>query len=154
MKVFPPRVYNRIAAILEHIPYYSFQGQVRLARDAGVSKSAVSRLLSEQTAPSFAVALAVTTALETRLGRKLDPRELLSLDGHFPTPSVCDLCGCRGCLPSRAYNPDNTLRPEFRHVAAGAWSLPPAVSVTKQPTATKVSRLSAPTPHRSREPIP
>lgn len=124
MGASPPRFHNRIAAVLEHVPYYSFQGQVRLARDAGVSKSAVSRLLSGQTAPSFAVALAVTNALERRLGRRLDMRELLSLDGSYPTPSVCDLCGCGGCLPNRAYNPDDTLRPEYRHVPAGAWSLP------------------------------
>ncbi len=120
-----PTFHNRIGDVLAHIPYYAIRGQARLARDAGVSKSAVCRLMSGQSAPSFAVAMAVTEAVGQRLGMSLDPRELISLSGRYPTPSVCNLCGCRGCLPDRAYLPDDTLRPAYRSVPSGAWSMLP-----------------------------
>ena len=128
-----PRFSNRIAAVIEHIPRYTIQGQARLARDAGVSRSAVSRLLSGQTVPSFTIALALTNALERELGKKLEPRELLSLDGTYPTPNVCDLCGCRGCLPRHAYAPDDTLHPDFRSIAPGTWSLAPSSIEARTP---------------------
>lgn len=104
---------------MEHIPVYSFQGQARLAADAGVSRSAVSRLVAGKAAPSFAIAVAVTAALEKRLGRRLDPRELVSFDGTYPTASVCVLCGCRGCLPEAAYDAECRLKPEFRTLVSG-----------------------------------
>jgi transcriptional regulator with XRE-family HTH domain len=117
--VQPPSFHNRIAAVMEHVSFYSFQGQARLAADAGVSRSAVSRLLAGKAAPSFAVTVAVTAALEKRLGRRLDPRDLVSFDGTYLIPSACDLCGCRGCLPSAAYDAEDLLKPEFRHLVRG-----------------------------------
>ena len=116
---------NRIALVMEHIPWYSFKGQTRLAHDAQVSKSAICRLLAGRSQPSFAVALAVTNALERRLGKALDPRELISLDGTYPTPNVCALVGCGGCLPDAAYHADDTLKAAFYGVPSGEWSLPP-----------------------------
>jgi transcriptional regulator with XRE-family HTH domain len=128
----PPRFHNRIARVMEHVSFYSFQGQARLAADAGVSRSAVSRLLAGKAAPSFAVTVAVTAALERRLGRRLDPRELVSFDGSYPTPSACELCGCRGCLPSAAYDTEERLKPEFRHIVRGD-SLPRRTYATVWP---------------------
>lgn len=129
----PPRFANRIAAVMEHIPRYTIQGQARLAADAGVSRSAVSRLLSGQTEPSFSVALAITSALEWKLGRKLEPRELFSLDGRYPTANACVLCGCRGCLPRHAYANDDTLKPAFRDIVPGTWSLFPSTAQARSP---------------------
>ena len=117
--VQPLSFYNRIARVMEHVPTYSFQGQARLATDAGVSRSAVSRLLAGKAAPSFAVTVAVTAALERRLGLRLDPRELVSFDGNYPTDSVCELCGCRGCMPAAAYDADDRMKPEFRNLVGG-----------------------------------
>ena len=74
-------VRHRIDGVMVHVPWYSVQGVTRLAKDAGVSHSSLSRLLSRESSPSFALLWKLTKALERRLGRKLDPRELVSLDG-------------------------------------------------------------------------
>jgi hypothetical protein len=57
-------VENRLLDILEHIPRYSFQGAARLAADAGVSHSAISRLINGKSSPSFWLASALAAALE------------------------------------------------------------------------------------------
>ena len=80
-----------------HTTRYAFGGESKLARDAGVSKSALSRLVNGLSSPSFGLICALCNSLEKALGRPLDPREILSRDGRYPTPSVCQLCGCRGC---------------------------------------------------------
>lgn len=82
-----------------HIDAYLLTPVTSLARDAGVSHSALSRVLSGQAAPSFTLAGKIARALERRLGARLlgghlNPFELFSLDGTYPTPSVCDLVGC------------------------------------------------------------
>lgn len=83
---------------MAHTTRYAFGGESRLARDAGVSKSALSRLVNGLSHPSFNIVCALTAALEKQLGRPVDPREILSLHGHYPTASVCELCGCKGCF--------------------------------------------------------
>jgi transcriptional regulator with XRE-family HTH domain len=93
-------VQNRLEAVMAHINWYLFAPVTRLARDAGVSHSSLSRVLSGQSAPSFSLACKVTHALEKRLGvpvGHLDPRELFSLDGSYPTACTCALVGCPGC---------------------------------------------------------
>ena len=116
-------VSNRIRTLMMHAPRYSFQGQARLASDAGVSRSTISRLLGGRINPSFRLAQAVTSALEKSLKRPLDPREILSPDGTYPTPSGCELAGCRGCMPEEAYDKEGRLRPEYRDLRPGDWSL-------------------------------
>ena len=80
-----------------HVNGYLLTPVTSLARDAGVSHSALSRVLSGQAAPSFSLACKVARALERRLGAvpgrtwpggHLDPCELFSLDGTRPTASV------------------------------------------------------------------
>ena len=127
-------LHNRVGAIMLHIPWYTFRGQVRLARDVGVSRSTVCRLLSGKSAPSYPVMAGVVAALSRRLNRPLELSEVFSPDGKFPTSSVCALCGCNGCLPAQAYDKDDdTLRPEYQHVRSGAWELS-AVADTKHPS--------------------
>lgn len=118
-------LHNRIMALMAHTTRYAFQGETRLARDAGVSKSAVCRLLSGQSSPSFALVVSITREIEKRLGRALDPRDLISLDGCYPTASACELAGCRGCLPPEAYDRHNCLRPEYKDVKPGQWCVSP-----------------------------
>lgn len=82
-----------------HINGYLLAPVTSLARDAGISHSALSRVLSGQAAPSFSLTCKVARALGRRLGTSLpgshlDPCELFSLDGTYPTASVCDLTGC------------------------------------------------------------
>ncbi len=117
-------LHNRVGAIMLHVPWLTFRGQVRLAREVGVSRSTVCRLLSGKSAPTFPVMAGVVTALSRRLDRPLDLADVFSPDGIFPTASVCALCGCGGCLPAQAYDSDeDTLRPEYRHLRSGAWTL-------------------------------
>lgn len=129
-KVNTGQVHNRILALMAHTNRYAFKGESRLAMDAGVSKSAVCRLLNGQSSPSFALVSSITKALEPHLGRglegrRLDPHELISLDGTYPTASACALAGCKGCLPAQAYDEHNRLKPEFRDMKPGEWSLSP-----------------------------
>ena len=124
-KINGSQLHNRILALMAHTTRYAFQGETRLAKDAGVSKSAVSRLLTGQSSPSFALVVALTKALEKRLGRPLDPRDLISVDGVYPTASACELAGCKGCLPAEAYDANNCLRPEYKNVKPGQWSVSP-----------------------------
>lgn len=117
-------LHNRVGAIMLHVPWYTFRGQVRLARDVGVSRSTICRMLSGRSAPSYPVIAGVVEALSRRLDRPLELSEVFSPDGTFPTPSVCALCGCNGCLPAQAYDKeDDTLRPEYSHVRSGQWEL-------------------------------
>jgi transcriptional regulator with XRE-family HTH domain len=115
---------HRVREVLWHIPWYGFKTQARLAQDSGVSPAAISRLLRGESQPSLLIALRLVRALSRRLGRPLDVGEVFSLDGTYPTPSVCRLTGCRNCLPPPAYDGDERLLPDFRGVPAGAWSLP------------------------------
>jgi transcriptional regulator with XRE-family HTH domain len=122
------KVYNRILALMAHTTRYAFKGESRLAFDAGVSKSAVCRLVNGQSSPSFVLVVRLTQVLERQLGKALDPRDLISLDGTYPTPSVCQLAGCYGCLPAQAFDEEDNLKTEFKDIKPGQWSVmqPPA----------------------------
>lgn len=116
------RVYNRILAVLLHLNRYGCRTQVRLAEDAGASEAAISRLLSGQSNPSYCLAVSVLEALERHLGKRIDPREILSLDGKYAT-NVCTLCGCPGCLPPQVYEADEIhVRPEYAPIQKGKWA--------------------------------
>lgn len=118
----PPPVHNRIGALMAHTMRYAFRGESRLADDAGISRAALNRLVHGTSSPSFVHVVALTQALEKALDCSLDPREVVSLDGTYPTTSVCELCGCRGCLPAHAYDEDDRIKAEFRDVKPGRWS--------------------------------
>ena len=133
---FPPsHPHNRLLAVLRHTRRYAFRGQARLATDAGVTRATISRLLSGKRLPSFDLVLTVVSLLERGIGRPLPIGELFSFDGAFPTPSVCDLVGCGGCLPEEVYTADETLRPEYRHLHRGEWpgTQMPSLSSTPEP---------------------
>jgi transcriptional regulator with XRE-family HTH domain len=116
-------LYNRVHILLMHAPRYSFQGQARLATDVGCARSTVSRLVNGRTRPSYQLAQAVVAALGRQLQRPLDPADVFSLTGEYPTPSGCALAGCKGCMPEEAYDAQGDLRPEFRAMRPGDWSL-------------------------------
>jgi len=117
-----PRSHNRVAAVMSHSQKYWFKGRSLLAQDAGVSRSALSRLMSGRTHATYAVVAKVAKALEVSLGRTLDPRELVSLDGTYPTPFVCTLVGCKGCLPKDYHSEIPKIRNRWRNVPAGMWT--------------------------------
>jgi hypothetical protein len=120
-KINTAPVHNRIFAVMMHTTRYAFKSKARLALDCDVAPSTICRLILGQCSPSFALTSVVTRALEQQLKKTIDPRELVSLDGTYPTPSVCQLCGCKGCLPDEAYDGNNRLKPEYKDVQPGQW---------------------------------
>ncbi len=120
-----PRCHNRIRTVLVHTSRYAFEGPARLAADCGVSRSTVSRLMAGRSSPSYRLAQAVAAALGQALGKDLDPCDIFSPDGSYPEPSGCALCGCRGCLPEEAFDRRGRLKPEYRTMRPGEWSLAP-----------------------------
>lgn len=119
------RLHHRVREMAWHIPWYGFKTQVRLAKESGVSPSTVSRILRGCELPSLFVALRLTQALSKRLGRPLEVREVFSLDGTYAR-TVCQITGCRSCLPPTSYDPDNNMVPGSPQRASGQWvmSLP------------------------------
>lgn len=128
-----PAIQNRLKSILVHIPWYSIEGQCRLAKDCHVSCSTISRLVRNQTAPSYALARAITDAISARLGVPVDMRDIFSTDGTYPTPCVCDLSPqCHGCFPDEAFDNEGRLLPEYRDLKPGDWCrFPPTISATQ-----------------------
>ena len=116
-------IQNRVQVFLVHIPRLSICGQARLAAEAGVSRSTVSRLVGGRINPSYRLARSVTSVLERMLGKPLDMRDVFSTDGTYLTPSGCALCGCGGCLPEAAWGEDGTLKPQWRDARPGDWSV-------------------------------
>lgn len=114
-------VINRVADLMIHTTRYAFHGVSRLAADANVSPSSVSRLINGKMNPSFAMVARITTALEQTLGYRIDPRDLVAELGRFLTPHTCDLAGCRGCLPENATDEFGDLKPAFDGVKPGRW---------------------------------
>lgn len=84
-----------------HTSRYAFMPQARLARDAGVSKSAVSRLVLRQCVPSYPTVAKVAAALERELGRPVDPRDVVSLTPVYSTPTACDLPAAKAATTHR-----------------------------------------------------
>jgi len=118
----PARISNRIRAYLLHIPWYSIEGQRRLAKDCAVSPSTISRLVRGETTPSYKLAAAVTAAISKRLGVPVDMRDVFSTDGSYITPCVCDVTPfCHGCFPPEAYRDDGVMLPEYRDLKPGDW---------------------------------
>jgi len=89
-------VENRIDLFCEHSNRYTFDGLSRLARDAGVSIPALSRVMAGTHRPSYVMVTRVVGALEEALGVKIDPREVIAENGEYPTESVCAVLSCTG----------------------------------------------------------
>lgn len=115
-------VHNRVQIVMIHTSRYAFQGQARLAADAGVSRSTISRLLSGKISPTYRLAQAVTAALAQHLKRPLQPGEVFSPTGEYDECSGCALSGCNGCLPEDAYDSRGNLRPAWKNARPGDWS--------------------------------
>jgi transcriptional regulator with XRE-family HTH domain len=108
-----------------HTRRYAFKRQSNLARDTGLSESAISRLVRGHSRPYFETMVKVADALEAELGKRIHPSELASIDGRYPTANVCELVGCPGCLPDEAYNEDGERLPDWECEEPGKWSLRP-----------------------------
>lgn len=119
-QAFGPSV-NRVADVMAHTSRYAFKGVPRLARDAGISRTSLSRVIHGRMNPSARLAARIATALEKEIGRPIDPRELFAERGEFPTRYTCDLVGCRGCLPDAATDEFGDLKSSFIGVEPGRW---------------------------------
>ena len=121
-RLYSRKLHNRLRAVMSHTTRYAFKGETRLAEDAGVSKSAINRLSNGQSSPSFVLVCALAEALSLQLQRRIEPCELVSCNGSYPTKFVCVLSGCKGCLPSQAYDDEENRRAEYAHIQPGQWS--------------------------------
>lgn len=119
-QVFGPAI-NRLADVMAHNDKFAFKGVRRLAKDAGVSPSSVSRLMNGKINPSFIFVARLTTALEKQFGFRIDPRDLVAENGQFLTRFACDLVGCRGCLPDNSHDEFGSLKETFIDVKPGEW---------------------------------
>ena len=70
--------------------------------------------MNGKSSPSFALMVRITQAFERQFKKSIDPREIVSLDGSYPTASVCQLVGCKGCTPEAAWNEHDVLKSEYR----------------------------------------
>lgn len=139
----PP--HNRVGIALRHGWRYAFESQARLARDVGVSRSTISRLIAGKTAPSLKLAQTVAAALSVDLGVPLPLDELFSPDGSYPTPSGCAAFGCPGCFPEEAYDRKGNLLPAFRDQKPGDWTMAlPKATPDCADRADSTDRASAP----------
>jgi len=111
----------RIGDVMAHTSWYAFCGVSRLAKDAQVNASSLSRVLNGKTNPSFLMVARITAALERRLGIRLDPRDLIAESGVFRTSALCDVVGCPGCLPQQAYDEFSDLKPTYAGIKKGTW---------------------------------
>ncbi len=118
----PLRFHNRIAAIMAHTSRYSFRGTSRLAKDSAVAKSTICHLVHGKSSPLYKTLERIVASLEFQVARKLNAREVASEDGSYPTPHVCKLVGCSGCLPEFAYLQDGSIKPEWADVEPGEWT--------------------------------
>lgn len=118
----PVRCHNRIAAIMAHTSRYSFRGTSRLAKDSGVAKSTICHLTHGKSSPLYVTVKRIVSNLEFQIARRLGVREVVSEDGRYPTPFVCRLVGCAGCMPEQAFLPDGTLKDEWADVEPGKWT--------------------------------
>ena len=120
-QAFGPAV-NRFGDVADHTTRYAFNGVSKLARDAGVTPSAVSRLVNGKMNPSFLMVARITDALERELGYRIDPRDLIAENGRFLTRYACDLIdGCRGCLPDAATDEYGDRKRAFEGIKPGQW---------------------------------
>lgn len=129
-----PRLTNRLAVVLAHSYRYAFEGQARLARDVGVSRSTVSRMMSGKTRPNASLVRKVTEALSLALNCPLSPRDLFSPDGTYPTASGCDLCNCPGCIPEYAFDRFGERKDAYQSMQPGDWTLSPGSAMTRNQT--------------------
>jgi hypothetical protein len=119
-QVFGPPI-NRLADVMAHTDRYAFKGVTRLAKDARVSASSVSRLINGKINPSFVMVARLTGAIEHHLGFSIDPRNLVAEEGEFLIRHVCELARCRGCLPDNAHDEFGSLKPTFSGIHPGSW---------------------------------
>ena len=113
---------NRLGAIIAHATRYDLYGVKCLAADSGVSKATISRWLNGSVTPLYIKFAEVVKCLEAEIGIRIPTYEILRGNDGYPTPFVCQLVGCRGCLPDAVMNSDGSRKSEFLHVKSGKWS--------------------------------
>ena len=124
--VLPANRTNRLAILMAHTARYAFEPQARLARDVGVSRSTIRRIVGGKSTPALPLALRITSALEAALHRPLDTRDVFADPcGCYKTRSGCQAAGCGGCMPEAAHDRHGRVRSEFRHLRPGDWTLTP-----------------------------
>ena len=83
---------NRISDFLSYINR-SGETPFSLARETGLPRVTLCRIIKGAVCPDFVTVAIITEAIERRIGKRLDPRELIAFNGEFLTPNLDDLLG-------------------------------------------------------------
>jgi hypothetical protein len=118
-KVNTSQVHNRILALMAHTNRYAFKGESRLAADAGVSKSLCAASSTARVAPPSLWSRPLLapwnrTCSAGLEGRRLDPHELISLDGTYPPPPPAPLPAARDACPPKLTTSTTACGPSSR----------------------------------------
>jgi hypothetical protein len=111
----------RVEDLMAHARRYDFQGRIRFASDSGISVSTLRRIIVGETQMPFVVIVKVTEALEKQFKCRIDPRDVVSLGGAFPTPFACQVVGCAGCHPVSARDEFGALKEIYKSIKPGEW---------------------------------
>lgn len=119
----PPAVFNRLRAVLIHVPFYATDGLARLADDTGLSRPSIWRYANLQQNPGRAARAAIARSISEHTGLRIVGRDIFSKTGVYSIPSACELMECCGCLPAEAWDPATlVLKPEWQDRPPGEWS--------------------------------
>ncbi|MBB6053942.1 DNA-binding XRE family transcriptional regulator [Armatimonas rosea] len=139
----PLLAFNRLRAVLIHVPYYSIAPKARLASDTELSQNAISRIVRGKLEPSYFTAQLICRAIQKRSRLRIPLEEIFSTNGSYPTASTCSLMGCQGCLPSEAWNEcTDRLKPQWRHQKPGDWSKTKPIAMGEIPISTHYKPIS------------
>src|SRR5436190_13643119 len=98
---------NRFVAVLAHVDSYQGRYAGRLAKETGIKRDTLRRILMGKREPEHLSALSVWQAICRATGRDIPLNELIvSADEEFPTKYPCDLFNCR-CYPPWAHDKNN-----------------------------------------------
>lgn len=92
---------NRISEFLSYINRTS-DPRFSLSCETGLPRVTLDRINDGSVCPDFLTVAMITGAIERRIGKRLDPRELVAFNGEFLTPNLDDLLGTtkKGAVPT------------------------------------------------------
>jgi len=106
--------HNRISEFLTYIDR-SNDAHFSLARETGLPRVTLCRIIDGSVCPDFLTVAIITEAIERRLGKRLDPRELVAFNGEYLTPDLDELlCDTKEDAANAASLPSNSWANQAR----------------------------------------
>jgi len=83
---------NRISDFLSYINRSS-ETPFSLTCETGLPRVTLCRIIDGSVCPDFLTVAIITDAIERRIGKRFDPREVVAFNGEFLTPNLDNLLG-------------------------------------------------------------